>query len=955
MLVAVAGICMAVLLSISAYCQYADESAIDATLWNTVKSRLAPAGQINSFDFIPPVVEQYTKGNPEKQYEVYYALMCKLENHFVLDGAIYAGNKLVALAKLMNKPAKEAEAYMNMSRYYDALGSFRLTVFSLDNAISIYEKIMDKKGLLAARFYWLVQYNRFNTKPLNEVLPDMYKILAEANSIGDTNRVNIIHSKLMELELNAQHFDKAKEHIAYIESLSPAVPVNKNDYDNLMYASEGKAQIARAEGNLKDSEIYYKKALQYSEWYPSKWHVADNLLALAELAWQRKDKEVAISYLGKAREKAEALNLYEMLIQNYDLAVLIAAQEQNYKEAYQFLQQRLAYEALLKKRNAGFNFENVVLYLEKDKLAQEKHQKETELALQKAENKNYIAVILVIAFVAAGIALALVYQQKKRKQLALKNKFIQSYADQLKKLNAVKSRLFTNLNHELRTPLTLVTGPIDTLLAENLLTGKQVKLLHIAQKNGKQLQMLLNNMLDLRKLELSKTKLHPENTRLAAFFKTYLEHFEVLAHSQQVYFFYSIDFADEMCASIDREKCRQVLYNLISNAFKFTPPGGKVTVDIWLQHHQLHIQVKDTGSGIPAEDLPHVFDSFFQAGRKEAYVAGGTGIGLTICSEYAALFGGKITVDSHWGAGSRFHFSFPVVVTNETTAADTGTMESNNGFMFEKVPAAPTGMVQVMAATPYNRHTILVVEDNPDLREYISLLLSGYYRVITAANGQAALQVLAAGNGHMQPDLVLSDVMMPLMDGYQLLERLKQDENTRYLPVIMLTSRADDGDKLQMLRIGVDDYITKPFLTEELLLRIRYLLRNKEVRATAAQTAGKQESEKPALSKADRCWLENFEKYVLSNVSRDGLSVPDLCNEFAMSESTLLRQLKRVTGLSPIQYLQEVRLSLARKLLEEHPGTSVAEAACKVGYSNPRSFSRSFKNRFGVLPTGLPD
>ena len=253
-----------------------------------------------------------------------------------------------------------------------------------------------------------------------------------------------------------------------------------------------------------------------------------------------------------------------------------------------------------------------------------------------------------------------------------------------------------------------------------------------------------------------------------------------------------------------------------------------------------------------------------------------------------------------------------------------------------------------------NETTILIVEDNSSLRDYLKTILSPFYRVVSAKNGQEALKLLRTERSKHQPlpSLILSDLMMPVMDGYQLLEALKSNDATRHIPVIMLTARADVRDKLKALRIGVDDYLTKPFDEEELLVRIENLLQNRAARQEAATETDTDIEPAPAtLSSGDAAWLEKFEAFVRNNLSNDTLAVPVLAYEFAMSESTLLRQLKRLTGLSTVQYLQEIRLDEARRLLETRSNDSIAQVASQVGYGEVRFFSRVFKQRFGKSPS----
>jgi DNA-binding response OmpR family regulator len=351
--------------------------------------------------------------------------------------------------------------------------------------------------------------------------------------------------------------------------------------------------------------------------------------------------------------------------------------------------------------------------------------------------------------------------------------------------------------------------------------------------------------------------------------------------------------------------------------------------------------------------LPHVFERFFQTNRPNKLAEGGTGIGLALCQEYAHLFKGTINVDSTLGQGAVFKVTFPVTRINTNNRIAVAPLAETADY----VPGGTEFLMltSVAGASDTPKPTLLLVEDNPDLRDYIRLVLQGKYQVFYAENGQNALDIIGIRASEQKkpitPDLILSDLMMPVMNGYQLLERLKADDATRHIPVIMLTARAETQDKLKALRIGVDDYLTKPFDEEELLARIENLLKNQAIRKQEAVVESG--NERPLISQPDRQWLEAFEAHVQKHYASELISVASLAREFAMSESTLLRQLKRLTGLTPLQYLQEVRLEEARHLLENRSYLSVAQVAAQVGYEDTRFFSRSFRQRFGKLPSEL--
>lgn len=681
--------------------------------------------------------------------------------------------------------------------------------------------------------------------------------------------------------------------------------------------------------------------------------------AIASLYFQRNNFRQALAYndstLAAAhRAVAEGHERHETIAGNYQFRGEIYRQMGLLDSALANTERGYRMELALKEKDAS----NKVVEIEARYQNQQKQQQleEQRLALRLKNNQlrfSFVTVLLVLAS-AVGLFIGYRKQRQAKQKLVEQNALIQEQAAQLRTLDAAKSRFFANVSHELRTPLTLLLGPVRTLLHEHQLTEKQTHLLHLARRSGDQLNQLVTDLLDLGKLELGKLEVDARPTTLDAFFRHHLAQFESLAESRRVQYSAEVGLPGDAVANLDRAKCRQILNNLLANAFKFTPPGGCVAVGLTLTGDHLHLSVADTGPGIHPDDLPHLFDRYFQTTRPDKPAEGGTGIGLALCQEYVHLLGGTIRVESTPGTGSVFRVALPLLLLStanspayrETPAAPD--LIANDRF----IPPAPRTTEAVPVGANAARPTLLVVEDNPDLQAYLRLVLGERYRLLTAGNGQEALERLRT-TGNIS--LVLSDLMMPVMDGLQLLERLKADDATRHLPVIMLTARADARDKLRALRIGVDDYLLKPFDEQELLARIDNLLTNQAARRQALAEEPPSNPAMPVTSATDRGWLERFEGHVRQHLADPTLNVPELAEHFAMSESTLLRQLKRLTGLSPVQYVQAVRLEEARRLLESRSGRSIAQVAARVGYDDARSFARSFRARFGKLPSDLAE
>lgn len=546
--------------------------------------------------------------------------------------------------------------------------------------------------------------------------------------------------------------------------------------------------------------------------------------------------------------------------------------------------------------------------------------------------------------------------QLERQQVILKKLVkertltIEQQTEELKSLEKLKSRFFANVSHELRTPLTLMLGPVNTLLKKKERGDDESKLLSFIQRNAEQLQKLINEILDLSKLEANKLEVREEPVLLNAYLKDQLAQFHSFSFSEKLKFETHFNFDGATQVFLDVDKFEKILHNFLSNAMKFTPSGGRVGLSVDTTDAHLLISVSDSGRGIHPDDLPHVFDRFYQSKQPDAKTEGGTGIGLSLSKELAELLGGKVWVESEWGRGSVFHFQLPKKVVPEDWVAKA---EVKPQLMsFEKLPAL---IVEPSVKNKADRPTILVVEDNPDLRDYLKYLLSDF-QVLTAENGKVGLDVL---NEEPGCQLIISDLMMPVMDGHQFLEKLKSDDRWRHLPTIMLTAKVNARAKLKALRIGVDDYLTKPFQEEELKARIENLLRNYRERMEyfSSQSEAMEEPsakpEKPIMAEVDAQWLEEVEEAFSKIIGDSSLNFDWIAGQMHISQRQLGRRLKQLTGLTPSQYFHETRMMKAYDFLVEGKYATVKEVSFAIGIRDAKYFSKRFQERFGVTPSAV--
>ncbi|MCP3932226.1 MAG: response regulator, partial [Bacteroidetes bacterium] len=514
-----------------------------------------------------------------------------------------------------------------------------------------------------------------------------------------------------------------------------------------------------------------------------------------------------------------------------------------------------------------------------------------------------------------------------------------------------------NVSHELRTPLTLLLAPIDTALKSGQLTNKNFTLLSLAKSNGINLQYLVNDLLDLNKLEKAKLELHEKPVNFYNTLRRIVSGFESYSDVKDLHFEFHY-FPDKyLNLQLDTKKFEKIVNNLLSNAFKFTADNGRILLETSETPSEIQIKVQDTGRGIHREDLPNVFNRFYQTKRKDATAEGGTGIGLALSNELAKLMKGKLRVESELNKGSTFYFTFPKKEVIGMLKEASEKMPDTPGIHDEQSSLVnePTTPQAVKSAT------ILLVEDNKNMRDYIQLILLDKYNIITAENGKEALNLLSTiNNGNGSPsikncDLIISDMMMPEMDGLQLIQHLKNDIRYSAIPSIMLTARAEMKDKLTALRLGVDDYITKPFEQEELFARVENLLHNagerKKWLSEVEPELEEELIEDPLLSKEATQWLESIEEQVNKELSQFEFNTQALADQMNISRSQLFRRLKKLTGLTPSQYIKEARLNQARILLENQTYSSVKSVAFSVGIKHLGKFSQYYKERFGKSPS----
>lgn len=580
-------------------------------------------------------------------------------------------------------------------------------------------------------------------------------------------------------------------------------------------------------------------------------------------------------------------------------------------------------------------------------------------------NKLWFYYIVSIPFIAFGLIWARNKQLESKRlerEVDIRTKkiledkiLIENQAKELQQLDKLKSRFFTNISHELRTPITLIKTPLENIMQKysNSFDKGIANGLNVILKNAGKLATLVEELLELSRIDAKKASLNESPTPLTLYCKHLFDAYSVGADLKEIIYQFDADLPEDEFYLIDRKKVEKIINNLISNALKFTPKGGSIKLDVKREKEQIIVKVMDTGRGIPEEDLPHLFDRFFQTRKEEISKEGGTGIGLSLSRELANVMDGNLEVQSTWGKGSTFIFKLPAKPTDKGRLNDVSFESSRPKLGIDKVIDADP----VDHKPTKGQSRILIVEDNPDMQGLLLSLLEDQYQCIVADNGAEAWNMLEKQQDEIKDiELILSDIMMPEMNGYELLERIKQHVHWQRLPVIMLTAMSAEHDKLQALRLGVDDYLKKPFSAEELTVRISNLISNYEKRKavieeTLPENEGIQIEFEPQES-ANQLWLEAVEKSAKEALKAGfKLTTSYLSSKVFISERQFSRKIKTLTGLTPNEYIQEVKLQKARHLLENGVYTTINEVAAECGFSSGSYLNKLYQEHFGKKPS----
>lgn len=692
--------------------------------------------------------------------------------------------------------------------------------------------------------------------------------------------------------------------------------------------------------NPKLAEDAFFRTLAFAQAVGNKYVETMSLIMLGVNFLREGNYAEAEKYTQRSLQMSRTIGIKNMTLQSYQLLVDLTRQRGRIDEALAY--QKAYYE--LQDSISNGRKTRQVIELE-TKYEKEKREQEIRILTEQSRADAILKYSLTIGLIVVIVSSVLIYslQRSRAKQVQEFLNLQKSINEKLKETDLLKSRFFANISHEFRTPLSLIISPMQERLRVGNLSEEDSKLFRLALRNSNQLLTLVNEMLDLSKLEAKKMELRVQQGDLDRFMTLLVASFDSLAESKRIHFEKKISLTKNGIW-FDKEKLEKIINNLLFNAFKFTAHDGKIQLNVSDESGHLDIVIVDNGKGIPKEDQLHVFESFYQVQQTADDRPAGTGLGLALVKELVSLYHGHIKLESSVGKGTTIFVTLPTEKANFKHAQFIEALPLND-VNLEPVDFSKDTFDDFHDLNDADQ--ILIVDDNPDLRSFIASTMSSRYSILTAKDGEEGWQMAIEHT----PNLVISDVMMPNLDGISLAEKIKGDERTSHIPIVLLTAKADLESRVVGLKTGADDYLVKPFSTEELSVRVNNLIEQRKKLIAKFRSKLKFPIESgPVEASLDEKFLIKVRKVIENNFGDPAFGVNQFADEMNMSRTNIFRKLKAIVGLSPNELINDVRLQRAAEMIQGKVDT-LAQISYAVGFNDQSYFSKRFKKKFGVTPS----
>ena len=884
------------------------------------------------------------------------------------DSAVVSFKKSSELSKKINYTKGNALAQNGLCRTYYFLGQLNNASNACKECLSDAKSVGDLALITDTYTAFGNLYSRQNdlkeavnyflkADSLHSITPQRPDIIAAAyQSLGT------IYKDLKDYNKSEHYFIKSNEEFSklpmdvtfYLNTTNihlGSVYYHKNNlvkadslltkmYDYFKKINEGSsvAQISTYLGliklkqkNFSDAEKYLKEGFVLNEEKKYSYETAMAALELGKLFITKKEPKKAIFYLDKIlsnyNDEANKSVKYEAMLKLSKANAL----EKKYDKAYALIEEAMKIKDSLNSIQNRAKITEIEAIYQTEKKEQQiallKSEKELTAQKQKSQRNLLIGGLGITTI--AGIFLFVLFRNRQKTNA------------KLKELDTVKSKFFANISHEFRTPLTLISNPIDEALEDPSITDKKRDKFIMAKRNSDRLLSLVNQLLDLSKIDAGQLKLHIQKGNITQLISALSDSFSYLAKQKQIQYIVDVKHSD-IGAYYDKDAIEKIVINLLSNAIKYTPEHGNVNCSANINNDKLIIEVKNTGQGLKKEELKQVFQRFYQTSEEN----NGTGIGLALVKELVELHKGSISVDSELNTWTTFKVILPV---------------DKQSFKSEQFVDTCTESINVIANTPLKAIVIdedindvedselpilLIVEDNADLRSLLEHTFDNDYKVITANDGEKGIDLAIE---HI-PDIIISDIMMPIKNGIELTETLKNDERTSHIPIVLLTAKAGDANELKGIEVGADDYITKPFNSQILITKVSKLIETRQLLQNRYSQELILTPKDIAITKLDEEFLEKVQVVLNVNLVEASFSIEDFSKAVGMSRMQLHRKIKALTGLSASEFIRSQRLKLAAQLLKKSD-INISEVGYSVGFNDPSYFTKCFKVAYNCTPT----
>ncbi|QIE60304.1 response regulator [Rasiella rasia] len=884
------------------------------------------------------------------------------------DSAINSFKKSLRLSEILAYDIGKGRAYNSLGRTYYLLGKMDSSIVASKNAIaSIKEENTTAKTIIADSHTALaIAYSRKNdmNKAITQLLkvdsmhhktplrPDV--IAAAYQNLGN------IYLELEEYPSAIEQFDKANDQFAKLpegasqfyknttnvflgnaylqtEKIELADSLLSNSYNYFKKTEDHRlvaeitnylGQVELKKNNPVKAEAYFIESFTVHRDNDRPYEAALGALEIAKLELSKNRPDIALNYI----KEANVLNLDADNSKLQQELLFYAGQaynqKGNYKEAYKLSNLAKKLQDSLQQVQSAEKIKEIEAIYETETKDREIAllTSQNELALQqKANQRNLMLAGLGVTTV---IGLFFFFQYQNRKKTNKK----------LQELDKAKSTFFANISHEFRTPLALIKGPIEDQLEESALKGSHRRNLLAAQRNTERLEGLVEQLLALSKLESGAMKIQVQPTAINSFLKAQTESFQYLASEKNNTYIIDLNTSDQICW-LDQDIFEKACVNLLGNAFKYSPDKATIRVTCSIANDYLHFTVQNSGISISAKEQEHIFTRFYQTQNSNS----GSGIGLALTKELMQLHKGNISVDSSELDGVTFKVTFPI---SEETYSPEEKLDPQLYTDTIVTTAEPQLILETKSISPDDAPMLLLIDDSKEIRDYVTSIFETTYIVITATNGKEGFE---AAQKHI-PDVIISDVMMPIEDGFELTKHCKENTLTSHIPILLLTAKNNITDQLEGLGIGADAYLTKPFSSKLLKARVKNLLENRR----KLQERFSQEliltPKEIAITSADEQFLERLQEVLDTKLTNSEFSASIFCEEMGVSRMQLHRKLKALTGYATTEFIRSQRLKLAKQLIEQDK-ISISEVGYTVGFNDHSYFSKCFKQEFGHSPT----